>query len=112
MNESILDSIKKLMGADHLYDAFDEDLIIHINTVLGILSQMGVRSVLGFSIKGRHETWGEYLENELNLEMVKTYVYLKVKLIFDPPSNSSVIKAYEDSIKELEWRINVEVDPS
>ncbi len=105
--DSILDSIKKLIGIDYEYDAFDTDLIIHINSAFSTLMQLGVGPPEGFVVKDREAKWSEFLNNSTRLESVKTYVYLKVRLVFDPPQSSSVIKAYEDMIKELEWRINV-----
>lgn len=105
--DSILDSIKKLIGIDFEYDAFDMDLIIHINSSFSTLAQLGVGPPEGFVVKDRKAKWSEFLNDSAKLESVKTYVYLKVRLVFDPPQSSSVIKAYEDMIKELEWRINV-----
>lgn len=93
------------------FTAFDQDLVIHINTVLGILSQLGVGSFVdNFKITGEDENWGEYLLDETNLEPVKTYVYLKTKMVFDPPTSSSVAEAYKNAITELEWRILVAIE--
>lgn len=111
MDESIFDSIKALLGPDASYDVFDQDIILHINSALSVLSQLGVGSAEGFMITGPDETWGEFINNDKTLNMVKTYVYMKVKLAFDPPTNSSVISAYQEACKEYEWRLNVAVDP-
>ena len=109
--ESILTSIKKLLGIAEDYEHFDSDIIIHINSVFSILTQIGVGSDIGFSISDKTATWSDFISDSTNLEMVKTYVYLKVKLLFDPPLNSSVTNSIEKTISELEWRLNVAVDP-
>lgn len=105
--ESILISIKKLLGIDAFYEAFDTDVIIHINTVFAILTQLGYGPPEGFSIKDNSACWTDFIPEENRIEAVKTYVYMKVKLIFDPPSSAAVIEAYKQSIAEFEWRINV-----
>lgn len=111
MNESIFESIKALIGPDSSYDVFDTDIMIHINTALSVLTQLGVGPSEGFMITGANETWGDFIDNDKTLNMVKTYVYMKVKIAFDPPSNSSVLSAYQEACKEFEWRLNVAVDP-
>ena len=107
MEESILTSIKKLAGMDSDYDPFDTDLIIFINSVFSALAQLGVGPSSGFSIDDDTAVWSEFIEDPVQLGFVKTYIYLKVRLVFDPPDNSTVIKSYEDQIKQLEWRLNV-----
>lgn len=109
--DSILTSIKKLLGIDSAYTHFDTDIIIHINSVFTILNQLGVGPTDGFSITGDSEVWSEFLTNPQKIEFVRTYVYLKVRLIFDPPTSSAVIEAINRTINELEWRIMVAVDP-
>lgn len=106
---SILISIKQLLGIDHDYTHFDTDVIIQINMAINILNQLGV-GPSGFKITGTQETWDDLLLDEVNLEMSKTYIYIKTKLAFDPPLNSSVTQMYERQLTELEWRLNVEVD--
>lgn len=109
--DSILQSIKKLLGLDENYDAFDDDVIMHINSVLMILTQLGVGPKNGFSITGEEETWGDYLGEDISkLGAVKTYVYLKVKTMFDPTSSSVVNEATKEMLKELEWRLNSEIE--
>lgn len=108
---SILTSIKKMLGIAEDYTQFDTDLTIHINTVLSILTQIGVGPPEGFSIADKAKTWADWLTTSTDLEAVKTYVYLRVRLLFDPPTNSAVTKSYEQIVKELEWRILVTVDP-
>lgn len=106
--DSILDTIKKLLGIDPSYTPFDADIIIHINSVFNILQQLGVGPA--FSIDDNSTTWDEYTTNA-DVSMLKTYMYLKVKMIFDPPLSSVSASAYNETIKELEWRLNVAVDP-
>lgn len=108
--ESILTSIKKLLGIAEDYKYFDTDIIIHINSVFSILTQIGVGSETGFSISDKTATWSDFISDNTKIEMVKIYIYLKVKLMFDPPLNSSVTNSMEKTISELEWRLNVETD--
>ena len=106
--DSILTSIKKLLGIAQECTDFDMDLTIHINSVLMILTQLGVGPEKGFTIKDSRDLWEDFLEDDLSkLEAVRTFVYLKVRLIFDPPSNSAVIESINRTISELEWRLNV-----
>lgn len=105
--ESILTSIKKLLGITDEYEHFDQDLIMHINSVFSILTQLGVGPVEGFSIKDESAVWSDFITPNANLEAVKSYMYLKVKLLFDPPLSSAVIESTNRMISELEWRINV-----
>ena len=107
--ESILESIKKLIGPSAQYDIFDNDLIMHINSVFFTLHQLGLTEE-PFVISGSDETWDEF-HADTDLESVKTYVYLKARMYFDPPTNSALISAINEQIKELEWRLNVAVDP-
>ena len=107
--ESILQTIKKLIGPSASYDIFDNDLIIHINSAFFSLHQLGVTEE-PFTITGSSETWDEF-HADTDLESVKTYIYLKTRMFFDPPTNSALISAINEQIKELEWRINVKVDP-
>lgn len=109
--ESILTSIKKLLGIPEEHEEFDTDIIIHINSVLMVLNQLGVGPDTGFSITGKTETWVDFIGYDPNLEMVKSYIYLKVRLLFDPPTNNSAMESMKQLISEYEWRINVAVDP-
>lgn len=108
--DSILTSIKKLLGIDASYTHFDQDIIMHINSVFAILNQLGVGPEKGFRINGSEETWATYLGNDALLEDVKTYVYLKVQLMFDPPTISAVLESKTKLASELEWRISVAVE--
>lgn len=108
--DSILASIKKLLGITAEYTQFDTDLIIHINSVFSILTQLGVGPSTGFSIHDEYSVWIDFLPEDPRLEMVKTYVYLKVRLMFDPPDRSAVADAMKRQIDELEFRLNVAAD--
>lgn len=108
--DSILDSMKKLLGISNDYNHFDQDIIIHINTAFMSLRQIGVGPKEGFVIHGSEETWGDFLPDMKTLESVRTYLYLKVRLIFDPPTNSAVVEIFNKNINEIEWRLNSEVD--
>lgn len=108
--ESILTSIKKMLGIAEEYKHFDPDLIMHINSVLMTLTQIGVGPSEGFMIEDELSMWRDFLPDGSNLEAIKSYIYLKVKLLFDPPTNSTVIAAYERMITEHEWRLNHAVE--
>ena len=111
IKESILNSIKKMLGIYPTVAEFDSELMLHINSVLASLIQMGVGPAdTGYVITSSTNTWTEFLSGDKRLESVKSYVYLKVRLIFDPPVQSSVIDAFEKQIKELEFRIYVTKD--
>lgn len=106
--DSILTSIKKLLGIDEAYEHFDPDIIMHINSVLAILTQLGVGPENGFSITDKSAVWDDFISDGLKLGFVKSYINLKVRLLFDPPVSSAVIEAINRQIGELEWRIQVE----
>lgn len=107
--ESILESIKKLIGPSAQYAIFEPDLVMHINSAFFTLHQLGLTEE-PFVISGADETWDEF-HADTDLEAVKTYVYLKARMYFDPPTNSALISAINENIKELEFRLNVAVDP-
>lgn len=109
--ESILTSIKKLLGIAEEYTHFDSDITMHINSVLMILNQMGVGPEEGFFIEDASATWEEFVSDITKIQAVKSYVYLKVKLLFDPPLSSAVTDATNRLISELEFRLNIAVDP-
>ena len=109
--DSILNSIKKLLGITEEYKQFDPDLIIHINSVFLTLKQLGVGPKNAFAITGEYETWDQFLpEDNPNFEAVKSYMHIKVKLLFDPPTISAVMEAMNKMAKEYEWRLNVEAE--
>lgn len=110
MDESILTSIKKLLGITEDYEHFDSDIIIHINSVLMILNQLGVGPAEGFTISDKTTTWSELISDNKKLEAVKSYVYMKVKLLFDPSLSSTVMESMNRMISELEWRLNAAVE--
>lgn len=109
--ESILTSIKKLLGIAEEYEHFDADLIMHINSVFSILTQLGVGPSEGFSIEDEVAVWTDFIPEKSKIEFVKSYMHLKVKLLFDPPLGSAVIESMNRMISELEWRIQVAADP-
>lgn len=111
MEESILLSIKKMIGPSIEYPAFETDLIIHINSALMVLHQLGIGPAEGFYITGEDESWSDLIGDVKYLEAVKTYVYLKVRMAFDPPTTGATTDAFKEMIKEYEWRLNVQVDP-
>ena len=112
MNEnSILSSVKKLLGLTVEDKSFDTDIIIHINAALATLHQLGVGPKDGFCITDDASTWQDFVGNNLPLiGMLRTYVYLKVRLVFDPPTSSFVVESIKKNISEYEWRINSAVD--
>ena len=109
--ENILDSIKKLLGIDEMDLNFDQELIMHINSVFMVLNQLGVGPVGGFKISSNEEVWTDFVGTRLDLESVKSYIYLKVRLLFDPPQNSFLVSSIEKQIEEQEWRLQVQVEP-
>lgn len=113
MIESILETIKKMLGLSKDYNSFDTDIIVHINTVLSNLTQMGIGPEQGFTITGYNETWSQFVtSNPLKTQQIKSYIYLKVKTMFDPTANSNVAEAIKNSITELEYRLYVEEENS
>jgi hypothetical protein len=112
MNESILTTIKKHLGLPEEYEVFDIDIIDHINSVFSILTQLGVGPAAGFSIADKNATWADFIPTQdPRLSMVISYMEKKVKIMFDPPLSSAVAEATNKIIAELEWRLNVQVDP-
>lgn len=108
--QSILTSVKKVIGFDEDYDVFDIDLIMHINTVFSVLHQLGVGPTTPFSIDDKDAKWQDFTGDESAINSVKTYVAIKVRLIFDPPATSFAITSFEKIASELEWRLNVQAE--
>ena len=111
MEQSILKSVKKNLGLEIDYTVFDSEIITYINTAFSTLNDLGVGSASGFSIEDDVAEWDDFLPpttEKVKLSNTKTYVYLKVRLIFDPPTTSYAIKSFEDQLREIEWRLNVE----
>ncbi len=106
MITSILDSTKKVLNLDYAYTAFDVDIITHINAVFSLLNQLGIGPDDGFYIEDASTTWDEFLVPANQLHMVKTYLYLKVRSMFDPPSTSFAIEAMNRQITEFEHRLH------
>lgn len=107
---SILTTIKKMLGIESEYTQFDPEIIVHINTVLMTLNQLGVGSEEGFVVADSTDTWSDYLGEDSNLEAVKSYIYISVRLIFDPPSSASILAAFERTKSELEWRLTLQAE--
>lgn len=107
---SIMDSVKKAVGFERDYVAFDLDFIMHINGVFSTLNQLGVGPPGGFSIEDNTATWDSFIGNTPNINFVKTLMYLKVRLLIDPPATSFALDAIKTQITELEWRLNVQVE--
>lgn len=107
MSDSILTGTKKALGIDENYTAFDPDIIMHINSVFSTLNQIGIGPVDGFEIEDATATWAGYLLENPRFNFIKSYVYLSVRLLFDPPATSFAIAALEKQKEEYEWRISV-----
>ena len=111
MDDSILNTIKKMLGLDADYTPFDTDITVLINSALMVLRQLGIGPSEGFTITGRDETWSDFLGDSVAIEAAKAYVYLSVKSIFDPPQSGIAMDAIQRQMDEYVWRLNVEVDP-
>ena len=109
-NDSILTSIKKLMGLTEEYDAFDQDILILINSVLFELEQIGVKAKDGFSLTDKTVVWSDYSDDDRLLNALKPYIYMKTKLAFDPPTSSGALDSMNRIIDRFEWRINLYSD--
>ena len=109
MDQSILITIKKLLGLAPDYTAFDSDVVVYINSVLMTLNQIGIGPDEGFIITGPYELWTDFVPNEITDQQgIPTYIYLKVKLMFDPPASSFGQEALKKQAEEIEWRLNVQ----
>lgn len=106
MSDSILTNTKKILGIEDDYTAFDVDVMTHINSVFSTINQLGIGPEDGFSIEDKTATWDAFLGDDLRLNSIKTYVYLRVRLLFDPPTTSFAISALQEQVKELEWRLS------
>lgn len=107
---SILSSIKKLLGIPDEYSQFDIDIIMHINSIFSILTQLGVGPKEGFYIEDEMTEWSDYLSNQTDIELVKSYMHMRVRLLFDPPTSSSVTESINRMISEIEWRLQVMIE--
>lgn len=106
--DSILDSVKKVLGLEPEYTAFDVDILMHINTILMVLNQLGVGPNPPLFIEDASTTWDEFDDGRTDLSAVRTYIYLRVRLLFDPPTSSFVLDAITKQYQELEWRLNIQ----
>lgn len=106
MTESILDSTKKILGIEAEYTAFDLDIMTHINSIFSILHQLGIGPASGFRIDDNGSVWSDFVDDDRMIS-VKTYVFLRVRLLFDPPTTSFHQAALKEQYQELEWRLNV-----
>ena len=106
-NDSILTTVKKLIGLDEEYDAFDQDILIFINSILFELEQIGLKPKEGFALSDKTAVWLDYTDDERVLNALKPYIYLKTKLIFDPPTSSSVADSINKVADRFEWRIHM-----
>lgn len=107
MLESILESIRKQIGPTEVYEHFDQDLMMHINSILAVLTMNGVGPTEGFQITGPNETWEDFIGNDKRMNMVVSYVGIRVKIIFDPPQSSAALEALKENAKELGWYLGV-----
>lgn len=103
--DDILNSIKKQLGIESEYEYFDQELIININSAFMTLTQIGIGPISGFFIIGNDEKWSDFIGDDKTIEAIKTYTYLYVKLVFDPPANSFLIDSFNRTLKEIEWRL-------
>lgn len=110
MNDSILQSTKKLLGIIDDYSAFDQDIIVFINSAFSTLAQLGVGPKEGFVIQDESTDWDEFIAGRTDIESVKSYIYMKVRMAFDPPQSSAAIESMKQMISEAEWRLNVTCD--
>lgn len=109
--ESILTSIKKMLGITERYTVFDADILMHINSVFATLTQLGVGPSEGFFIEDDDATWSDFIPEGSKLEFIKSYMYLKVRMLFDPPLTSAVLDSMNKMASEYEWRLQVAADP-
>ena len=110
MSTSILQDTKKVLGMEPDYTAFDTDIVIHINSALMILQQLGIRPDDGYEITGPDETWEDYLGTDSNISAIKSYIVLEVQNVFDPPQSSFVSEARSRTKDELSWRVQLQAD--
>ena len=114
INESILSSVKKVLGIPSDYEHFDQDILLHINSVMSIMHQLGVGPEQGFIVEDDSTTWSDFFGEDVDTNKfmyVKSYICIRVRLLFDPPTSSGAIDAMERQMRELEWRITVTRDP-
>ena len=111
MEESILKTIKQLIGCPDDFEQFDLDLIVHINSAFATLTQLGVGPKEGYRITGADNEWSEFEDDIQKLSLIKDYVYIKTRLLFDPPISGSLMDSLKEQLKEMEWRLYMLYDP-
>lgn len=109
--ENILNGIKSLLGIEETDLNFNREIVMHINSALNKLNQLGIGSEDGFKIFTGGEVWEDFIDDRLDLEMIKSYVYLNVRLLFDPPQISFLVSAIQTEISELAWRLQLQAEP-
>lgn len=107
MTDSILTSTKLTLGLDEAYEAFDQVILMHINSVFTTLAELGIGPTEGFAIENKDAEWSDFLGPSLRLNAVKSYMYLRVRVLFDPPTQGFVLTSMENQIQQMEWRLNV-----
>ena len=107
MEESILKTIKQLIGCPYDFEQFDLDLIVHINSAFATLTQLGVGPKEGYRITGADNEWSEFEDDVQKLSLIKDYVYIKTRLLFDPPTSGSLMDSLKEQLKEMEWRLYI-----
>lgn len=111
VEDSILLSIKKSLGLEPSMNHFDADIMMCINSAFNILTQLGVGPVEGYEITSEEDLWVDFIGHDKRLNMVKTYIFLKTKLTFDPPTVGALMSSYKEQVQEYEYRLNYQVDP-
>lgn len=112
MEQSILTSVKKVLNVSEYTTVYDQDILMHINSVFGTLNQLGIGPSSGFSIDDASAVWGDYVSSLNQLNLVRSYMYLKVRMLFDPPGTSFHLDAIKEQVAEFEWRLNVSREES
>ena len=107
MEESILKTIKQLIGCPDDFEQFDLDLMIHINSAFATLTQLGVGPKEGYRITGVDNVWNEFEDDAQKLSLIKDYVYIKTRLLFDPPTTGSLMDSLKEELKEMKWRLYI-----
>ena len=111
MEESILKTIKQLIGCPDDFEQFDLDLIVHINSAFATHTHLGVGPKEGYRITGADNAWSEFEDDAQKLSLIKDYVYIKTRLLFDPPTSGSLMDSLKEQLKEMEWRLCILYDP-
>lgn len=111
MEDSILKTIKQLIGCPDDFEQFDLDLIVHINSAFATLTHLGVGPKEGYRITGADNAWSEFEDDAKKLSLIKDYVYIKTRLLFDPPTSGSLMDSLKEQLKEMEWRLYMLYDP-